>query len=437
VLDYASDLNGILSRVIELEFGAQMSRDDITTGWRDLAESAEDARKAIEDANNEIKGLTADRSILEYQLSVAERYGDEARAAKIRAELAKVNEQITDSEKQLAEAQSGASTELDGGTDAAIRNRAALIDMLGLYQARIEMLAKLGFSESELAESSSVLKGQFLAQAKQLGFTEAQLADYLKTFDNFASVASDAPRDVDIEVLPNLTAAEQAIEEFLAKDRSTTVDVDADTDPAETKIMTITQAQWKFKNIVADRIDTVAVDTYINSWLAKARTINMTMTFDKQQIVRAQATAIYEVYKALAAVKSPRAESYREEYLILNRIANGMASGGIVKGPGTGTSDSIPTMLSNGEYVVRAKAVNAYGVDFFNALNQQRVGFSPASNMSGAMSQQGPSIVFLSPEDRQLLRQFGDRPVNLYADSTKIAEVANSGNTKMSRRGSR
>jgi hypothetical protein len=87
--------------------------------------------------------------------------------------------------------------------------------------------------------------------------------------------------------------------------------------------------------------------------------------------------------------------------------------------------------------VVKASSVSAYGVDFFNALNQQRVGFAPASGMSGSMSQQGPSMVFLSPEDRQLLRQFGDRPVNLYADSTKIAEVANNGNTKMSRRGSR
>ena len=114
-----------------------------------------------------------------------------------------------------------------------------------------------------------------------------------------------------------------------------------------------------------------------------------------------------------------------------------MATGGLVTGPGSGTSDSIPTMLSNGEFVMQASAVKTYGVDFFNALNQQRMGFSPAASMGSAMSQQGPSIVFLSPEDRQLLRQFGDRPVNLYADSTKIAEVANAGNTQMSRRGSR
>ena len=37
----------------------------------------------------------------------------------------------------------------------------------------------------------------------------------------------------------------------------------------------------------------------------------------------------------------------------------GFAEGGHVSGPGTGTSDSIPAMLSNGEFVVNAKATAA------------------------------------------------------------------------------
>ena len=46
--------------------------------------------------------------------------------------------------------------------------------------------------------------------------------------------------------------------------------------------------------------------------------------------------------------------------------------GGSVTGPGTGTSDSIPAYLSNGEYVIRASAVSQYGKDFFDGLNQQK-----------------------------------------------------------------
>lgn len=49
--------------------------------------------------------------------------------------------------------------------------------------------------------------------------------------------------------------------------------------------------------------------------------------------------------------------------------ALGLAAGGYVSGAGTSTSDSIPARLSNGEYVVRAKAVKALGVDFLDKLN--------------------------------------------------------------------
>ncbi|NLD14465.1 MAG: tape measure protein [Gammaproteobacteria bacterium] len=45
------------------------------------------------------------------------------------------------------------------------------------------------------------------------------------------------------------------------------------------------------------------------------------------------------------------------------------ATGGHIKGPGTGTSDSILARLSNGEYVVRAAAVRKYGLNMLNALN--------------------------------------------------------------------
>jgi hypothetical protein len=45
------------------------------------------------------------------------------------------------------------------------------------------------------------------------------------------------------------------------------------------------------------------------------------------------------------------------------------ASGGLIRGPGTGTSDSIPAMVSNGEFVMRAAAVQRYGPQFFHALN--------------------------------------------------------------------
>jgi len=55
------------------------------------------------------------------------------------------------------------------------------------------------------------------------------------------------------------------------------------------------------------------------------------------------------------------------------------AEGGMVHGPGTSTSDSIPARLSDGEYVVRSAAVRQYGAGMLEAINRglfPRRGFS-------------------------------------------------------------
>ena len=46
------------------------------------------------------------------------------------------------------------------------------------------------------------------------------------------------------------------------------------------------------------------------------------------------------------------------------------ATGGFVSGPGTPTSDSIPAMLSNGEYVINAASVKKLGIPFLDSVNK-------------------------------------------------------------------
>lgn len=59
---------------------------------------------------------------------------------------------------------------------------------------------------------------------------------------------------------------------------------------------------------------------------------------------------------------------------------SGFADGGHVTGPGTGTSDSIPAWLSNGEFVMTARAVRKYGLGFMAAINRLRL---PRGMLSG------------------------------------------------------
>ena len=65
------------------------------------------------------------------------------------------------------------------------------------------------------------------------------------------------------------------------------------------------------------------------------------------------------------------------------------ARGGYVSGPGSQTSDSIPAMLSNGEYVIKASAVAKYGKGFLDSINSGR--YSLAGLASGGYAQALPS----------------------------------------------
>jgi len=55
-----------------------------------------------------------------------------------------------------------------------------------------------------------------------------------------------------------------------------------------------------------------------------------------------------------------------------NRRNKKAATGGFIQGAGTKNSDSIPARLSNGEYVVRASAVDEYGVGMLNEINEKK-----------------------------------------------------------------
>lgn len=70
----------------------------------------------------------------------------------------------------------------------------------------------------------------------------------------------------------------------------------------------------------------------------------------------------------------------------------GFASGGLIRGPGTGTSDSILARLSNGEFVMRAAAVKHYGPRLLELMNGLKLPKFAAGGLveAGATLQTGP-----------------------------------------------
>lgn len=67
--------------------------------------------------------------------------------------------------------------------------------------------------------------------------------------------------------------------------------------------------------------------------------------------------------------------------LIAAQTIAGFSTGGHVRGSGTETSDSIPAMLSDNEYVIKAKSVRSLGVETLDYIN--RMGELPVKRASG------------------------------------------------------
>jgi hypothetical protein len=95
-----------------------------------------------------------------------------------------------------------------------------------------------------------------------------------------------------------------------------------------------------------------------------------------------------EEYMGSFAPKKPASllDNLKSKFSLLNKPKK-YNTGGHVLGAGTATSDSIPAMLSDGEYVIRASSVKKYGTETFDALNAQRFsegspgGVSPIPNL--------------------------------------------------------
>ena len=123
-------------------------------------------------------------------------------------------------------------------------------------------------------------------------------------------------------------------------------------------------------------------------------------------------------------------------------VVRGYASGGRVHGPGSGTSDSVPAMLSNGEYVVSAGAVSSVGTGFLNAVNSGRVSGFASGGSTGGVGVGGDESIgagvfaqLLSTSPEQLAAELEDKNLALqgfaanYSNAVGVANEANKSGT--------
>lgn len=109
-------------------------------------------------------------------------------------------------------------------------------------------------------------------------------------------------------------------------------------------------------------------------------------------------------------------------------------AGGMIRGPGTGTSDSILARVSNREFIMKRKATDYYGPGFMNALNNLKIplkairGFA-AGGMVGDMSQALRRGIPAFAEGGMVHAGGGGRPVNLNIGGERFELMAPDDNT--------
>ena len=155
-------------------------------------------------------------------------------------------------------------------------------------------------------------------------------------------------------------------------------------DEEQQKINTISKIQQTSNQLAKD------FSGAITDWITGAQSFGDAMKSVLQQLIAQLIQAA--IYATIVAACTGGGGGFAARWS--SAFGKGFATGGSVAGPGTGTSDSIPAMLSNGEYVLNAHAVDRLGVPFLNGLNTGRLrGFASGGLVGSGGAYNRPASV--------------------------------------------
>lgn len=387
--DYAKDLSSVWSRAFEIRFSGQTALDAITKSFSSIAKATADARQEINSLTADIASLSADKALQEYFLGVATAYGDTLAVGKINANLAKINSDLAAKSTNLAAAQDKTNKTLIGNSDAAVANRAEIVNLVSQYESYLQALAASGMSQADLNIKAEELRASFVAQATQMGYNIDELATYTAGFNDVKVAIDNVPRNITIEA--DVDPAITALREFAAEAAQQGANAGSnfassfqDMIPKEIFIPVTTQPDKKSVDFWGNLGHDILI---IADWISGA--------------------------------------SYRTDFLPL------WATGGFT---GRGGKYEPAGIVHKGEYVVPKEQVNqTTGLPY---MMQTPKFFSGVTTNN--ITQMAPSIVSLSPEDRALLRNVGGSGnIVLYADGKELARTVNDGNRQIVAQGGR
>lgn len=217
--DFLSRLDKAMNNALNRFWQNQDAQDKYHAQLNTMRKTIEDAKKSIEDLTNDIWDLNNtlsekqnDLANQKYFQSIARKYGDTSRVRDIQVDIDKTTKEISDTQKSITEkTKEIAKTRegmyaLQGYTEAAINNRAALKALQATMIEMINAYAASGASTEQLTAYAAQLKQEFIAQATQMGFNQNEVTTLSGAFDNLTRTIQAVPRVVDVDVSDNGTS---------------------------------------------------------------------------------------------------------------------------------------------------------------------------------------------------------------------------------------
>lgn len=217
--DFLSRLDKAMNQALNKFWQNQDAQDKYHAQLNSMRKTIEDANKSIKDLtddiwdlNNTLSEKENDLANQKYFQSVAKKYGDTSRVRDIQVDIDKTTKEISDTknsiadkEKEIAKTKEGMYA-LQGYTEAAINNRAALKALQSTMIDMINAYAASGASTEQLTAYAAQLKQEFIAQATQMGFNQGEVTTLSGAFDNLTRTIQAVPRVVDVDVSDNGTS---------------------------------------------------------------------------------------------------------------------------------------------------------------------------------------------------------------------------------------
>lgn len=253
------------------------------------------------------------------------------------------------------------------------------------HTAIIQQQSLLGLAEDERKQKQREYdQANYDTQMKQ----EQALHDQrTANFETLASYLAEHPFDGSDKILENLSAQYASEEELWAMrmeneqaimDLKNAKDKQDDLDAIEADIQKEIQLWQNYAQSISGSIGS-AVSSVVNG----QKTMSQALADIAKNIISNALSVMAEwlsLVAILAAFQAPHPGRIAT-YMMFGTGESSLtgadndfigvkkATGGYISGAGTSTSDSIPAMLSNGEYVLNASSVDAIGVDNLNRIN--------------------------------------------------------------------